>query len=86
MVVNITSCSESDNDETNEELSVILKRDDKVLTILEVLPVHMCWQQIFHLLEEMREQIIVAIRQAKLYADKVKGCITYAQSCPMCHL
>ena len=67
-----TSCSESDDDETNKELSVPLKRDDKVLTVLEVLPVHMRWQQIFHLPEEMHEQIVIVIRRAELYAEKLK--------------
>jgi len=32
-----TSCSESDDDKTNEELSATLKRDDKVLAVLEAL-------------------------------------------------
>jgi len=59
-------------DDTNEGSSVPLKRDDSVLTVLEALPVRMGWQQIFHLLEEMREQIVVAIRQANLHTDKLK--------------
>ena len=63
VVVNMTSCSEFDDDdgETNEEHSVPLTRDDKVRTVLEALPVHMGWQQVFHLSEEMREQIVVVI-------------------------
>jgi len=62
----MTSCSKfnDDNDETNEEQSarktLPLRRDDEVLTILEALP------------EEICEQIIVAIRRAKLYVEKVK--------------
>ena len=62
-VVNMTSCFEfdNDNDETNEEHSVPLKRDDKVITVPEALQVNMDWQQIFNLLEEIREQIVVTI-------------------------
>ena len=57
MVVNMTSYFEFDDDETNEEQSVPLNRDGKVLTILKALPIHMGWQRIFHLPEEMQEQI-----------------------------
>jgi len=32
----------------------------------------MSWKQIFHLLEDMREQVVVALHHAKLYVDKVK--------------
>jgi len=32
----------------------------------------MSWKQIFHLPEEMCEQIMVALHHAKLYVDKVK--------------
>jgi len=32
----------------------------------------MSWKQIFHLPKEMREQVVIALRHAKLYADKVK--------------
>ena len=55
-----------------EKYNVSPKRDDKILTVLEASLVHMGWQQSFHLREEMRKQIIVVIRQAKLYADKIK--------------
>ena len=67
---------DDDNDETNEEQNAKKtpppKRDDKVLTILEALPVHMGWQQIFHLPKEMCEQVVAVIRNARLYVDKVK--------------
>jgi len=32
----------------------------------------MGWWQIVHLRDEMREQIVVTVRHANLYADKVK--------------
>jgi len=33
----------------------------------------MSWKQIFHLPEEMREQVVDALYHAKLYVDKVKA-------------
>jgi len=68
----MTLCFESDDDETNEGPSVPLKRDDSVLIILKALQVNMGDRQILHLTEEMRESIIVAIRQVELYVDKLK--------------
>ena len=66
MVVDITSCFKlDDDDEMSEEQNIKKaspsKRDDKILTILEALPAHMGWKQIFNLLEEMREQLIIGI-------------------------
>jgi len=40
---------------------------------LEVSPERMSWKQIFHLPEEMREQVVDALHHAKLYVDKVKA-------------
>jgi len=73
VVVTMTSYSEfdEDNEETNEEQSAPLKRD-KVIIVLEALPVHVAWHQNFHLWEDMHEQIVVTIHHTKLYTDKVK--------------
>jgi len=64
--------SEEDVQEDVQEVSA-LSTDDKVLAVLEVLPKRMSWKQIFHLPEEMREQVVIALHHAKLYADKVKA-------------
>jgi len=91
VVVDKISCSKFDDgdDETNEEQSsrktLPLKRDDNVLNVLETLPMYMGWQQIFYLLKEVREQIVLAICHAKLYANKMKD-IQFTSKCATCTL
>jgi len=78
VVINMTPCFEFDDDDnkTNEKQNAKKapppKRDNKVLAILKALLAHMCWQQILHLSDEIREVVVVAIGHSNLYADKVK--------------
>ena len=79
VAVNMVSCSELEDGDSEEDVqedvqeASALGTDDKVLAVLEVLPKRMSWKQIFHLPEEMCEQVAVALHHAKLYADKVKA-------------
>jgi len=72
-------CSELEDEDGEEDVQADAQEasspstDDKVLAVLEILPELMSWKQIFHLGEEMREQVVVALHHAKLYVDKVKA-------------
>jgi len=74
----MVSCSELEDKDGEEDVQASVQEapapstDDKVLTVLKVLPEHMSWKQIFQLPENMREQVMVALHHAKLYVDKVK--------------
>ena len=74
----MVSCSEleDENDEEDEQVDFSkvspLNIDDKDLTVLEALPIGMSGKQIFHLPEEIHEQIVFALRHVKLYNGKVK--------------
>jgi len=75
----MVSCSELEDENSEEDVQedvqevYALSADDKVLVVLEVLSERMSWKQIFHLPEEMREQVVIALYHVKLYADKVKA-------------
>jgi len=79
VAVNMVSCSELEDRDSEEDVQDDVQEasapstDDKVLAVLEVLPECMSWKQIFHLPKEMREQVVIALHHAKLYADKVKA-------------
>ena len=74
----MASCSELEDEDDDEDAQEDLQKasssntDDRVLAILEALPERMSWKEIFQLPEEMREQVVAAMRHAKSYADKVK--------------
>jgi len=79
VAVNMVSCSELKDEDGEEDVQIDVQEApssstyDKVLAVLEVLPERMSWKQIFHLPEEMHEQVVVALHHAKLYVDKVKA-------------
>ncbi|XP_074277745.1 uncharacterized protein LOC141601368 [Silene latifolia] len=62
-----------DEDAANKESPSELDKDTKIDAILDALPSRMGWQQMFHLLEEMRQQLSLAILQPDAYADKLKA-------------
>jgi len=78
VAVNMVSCSELKDEDCEEDVQADVQEasapstDDKFLAVLEVLPEHMSWKQIFHLPKKMCEQVVIALHHAKLYADKVK--------------
>ena len=53
------------NKEHNAKKAPPLKKDDKVVIVLEALPACTGWKQIFHLLEELCEQISITIPHGK---------------------
>jgi len=61
VVVNMVSCSELEDEDGEEDVQIDVQEatpssiDYKVLAVLEVLPEHMSWKQIFQLPKEMRE-------------------------------
>ena len=61
---------EEEGDENKLEKSS--ENEVRALTIPEALPACMGWRQILNLLEEVRQQIVVALQHLELYADKVK--------------
>ena len=78
-VVNMVLCSELEDEDGEKDVQTDVQEvspssiDDKVLTVLEFLPERMSWKHIFHLSEEMREQVTVSLHHAKLYVDKAKA-------------
>ena len=75
----MVSCSELEDEDDEDDVhadvqqAASLRTDKKVIAVVEVLPKHMSWKQIFHLPEETHEQVVVALHHAKLYVDKVKA-------------
>jgi len=70
----MTSCYEMEDEEEGDENKLEKSSENEVraLTIPEALPACMGWRQILNLLEEVRQQIVVALQHLELYADKVK--------------
>ena len=61
VAVNMVSCSKLEDEDGEEDVQIDVQEatppsiDYKVLAVLEVLPEHMSWKQIFQLPKEMRE-------------------------------
>ncbi|XP_074266017.1 uncharacterized protein LOC141588475 [Silene latifolia] len=60
-------------DDLTKESSSNSTKGAKVDAILDALPARMGWQKLFHLPEEMRQQLSLAILQPEAYADKLKA-------------
>ena len=75
----MVSCSELEDEDVEEDVQAVVQEaaapntDDKIIAILKGLPEHMSWKQIFHLPEELREQVVVTLHHAMLFVDKVKA-------------
>jgi len=70
----MTSCSEleEEEDEGSDRQEESPGVADKTLTVLEALPARMGWEQIFCLLDEMRQHVVAALEHLELYTDKIK--------------
>jgi len=74
VIINMTLGTELEDKEDQEEEKHedSPKGNDKTLTVLEALPAHIDWRQIFLLPEWMLQCVDATLRHLKLYADKVK--------------
>jgi len=70
----MTFCSElkKEENEGSNRQDKPLRVAEKPLTILEALPTHMDWKQIFCLPNEMHQHVVSTLQHPELYTNKVK--------------
>ena len=90
VTVNITSYFEleEEEDKGSDRQENSLRVANKTLTILEALPTHMGWRQIFCLLEEMHQHVVAVLQHPKFYASKfkdVEGSTKSSVQCASCN-
>jgi len=84
--VNMTSCSELEEEAKKEGLSNenCSREKDKTVAALETMPVCLNCGQIFSLPDETRQHMVIALKHPEIYAERVKGVVEISETPTQC--
>ena len=82
----MTSCSELEEETEEEGVSKenCSEETDKIVASLEAVPVCLKWGQIFSFPNKTCQHMVIALKHAEIYVERVKGAVEMAETLVQC--